>query len=243
MNKPINVDPGAKVVSAQITDITASREKAHALYQELVASRPELFANAHGVRYITDPEEIRKYEAMTNEYLGALYKMGAYEIFVVDLIKKDGALKLHGRIILPDNGVVIVPRFGDKFILEDQYRYPVCGKHLAFPRGHCEHGSTPEQDAAREIKEECNGAELINIQYLGKTYPETNSDAWHCSVFLGEVQGLSGSKDTIAQDGYEGIENLVLLTAEEIDNLIAMGKITCGYTLAAWALYRASLRF
>lgn len=221
---------------------TSGREEASALYQGLVASHPELFKSAHGVKYITDPEAIREYEATTGERLGVLYQMGTYEVFVVDLIEKDGALKLHGRIIMPDNGVIIVPKLGDKFVLEDQYRYPVCGKHLAFPRGHCEHGSTPEQDAAREIEEECKGAELTNIKSLGKTYPETHSNAWYCSVFLGDIQGLSGSKDAIAQDGYEGIENLVLLTAEEIDDLIAKGKITCGYTLAAWALYRAFLK-
>ena len=221
---------------------TNGREETRALYQGLVMSRPELFKSAHGVKYITDPEAIREYEATTGERLGVLYQMGSYEVFVVDLIEKDGALKLHGRIIMPDNGVIIVPKLGDKFVLEDQYRYPVCGKHLAFPRGHCEHGSTPEQDAVREIEEECEGAELTNIKFLGKTYPETHSNAWYCSVFLGDIQGLSGGKDAIAQDGYEGIENLVLLTAEEIDDLIAKGKITCGYTLAAWALYRAFLK-
>lgn len=221
---------------------TNGREETRALYQGLVMSHPELFKSAHGVKYITDPEAICEYEATTGERLGVLYQMGSYEVFVVDLIEKDGALKLHGRIIMPDNGVIIVPKLGNKFVLEDQYRYPVCGKHLAFPRGHCEHGSTPEQDAVREIEEECKGAELTNIKFLGKTYPETHSNAWYCSVFLGDIQGLSGSKDAIAQDGYEGIENLVLLTAEEIDDLIAKGKITCGYTLAAWALYRAFLK-
>lgn len=221
---------------------TSGREEARALYQGLVTSHPELFKSAHGVKYITDPEAICEYEATTGERLGVLYQMGTYEVFVVDLIEKDGALKLHGRIIMPDNGVIIMPKLGDKFVLEDQYRYPVCGKQLAFPRGHCEHGSTPEQDAVREIEEECKGAKLTNIKFLGKTYPETHSNAWYCSVFLGDIQGLSGSKDAIAQDGYEGIENLVLLTAEEIDDLIAKGKITCGYTLAAWALYRAFLK-
>jgi 8-oxo-dGTP pyrophosphatase MutT (NUDIX family) len=220
---------------------TNSREEAHRLYQELKVQCPEFFTSGHGVEYITDAKSICGYEDVTGERLGVLYKMGTYEAFVVDLIEKDGALKLHGRIIMPDNGVIIVPKLGNKFVLEDQYRYPVCGKHLAFPRGHCEHGSTPEQDAVREIEEECKGAELTNIKFLGKTYPETHSNVWYCSVFLGDIQGLSGSKDAIAQDGYEGIENLVLLTAEEIDDLIAKGKITCGYTLAAWALYRAFL--
>ena len=155
------------------------------------------------------------------------------------MIEQNCNLKIQGRIILPHNGVIIVPKLGEKFILEDQYRPQVCDKHLAFPRGHCESGSTPEQDAAREIKEELKGAKLANVQYLGKTYPETHSDAWYCSVFFGDVEGLIAKDKTIKQDGYEGIENLILLTADEIDAYIAEGKIDCGYTLAAWAQYRA----
>lgn len=217
----------------------SSREEAGALYQSLVLSHPELFASGHGIRYITDPEEIRDYEAVTGERLGVLYQKGLYEVFVVDLIEQNCNLKIQGRIILPHNGVIIVPKLGEKFILEDQYRPQVCDKHLAFPRGHCESGSTPEQDAVREIKEELKGAKLDNVQYLGKTYPETHSDAWYCSVFLGDVEGLIAKDKTIKQDGYEGIESLVLLTADEIDAYIAEGKIDCGYTLAAWAQYRA----
>ncbi|MDO4398928.1 MAG: hypothetical protein Q4C24_01400 [Candidatus Saccharibacteria bacterium] len=216
----------------------SSREEAKALYQGLVASYPKLFASGHGVRYITDPKTIHEYELMTGERLGVLYQKGSYEVFVVDLVEKDTVIKAQGRLILPNNGVIIVPKLGDKFVLEDQYRPQVCAKHLAFPRGHCD-CSNPERDAVREIEEELKGARLINTQYLGKTYPETHSDAWYCSVFLGDVEDLAGSDNTIKQDGYEGIENLVLLTANEIDAFIAEGKIDCGYTLAAWSLYRA----
>lgn len=218
---------------------TSGKEEAHALYQGLVISHPELFASAHGIRYVTDPETIREYEAMTGERLGVLYQKGLHEVFVVDLIEQDKVFKIHGRIILPHNGVIIVPKLGDKFVLEDQYRPALCQSFLAFPRGHCEKGFTPKQDAVREIKEELKGAKLTNIRYLGKTYPETHSDAWYCTVFLGDVEGLTVKGNTIKQDGYEGIKNLILLTADEIDDLIAKGKITCGYTLAAWALYRA----
>lgn len=218
---------------------TSGREEASALYQGLVASHPELFADGYGITYITDPERIREFERMTGEHLGVLYQKGLYEVFVVDLIEQDEVLKIQGRTILPYNGVIIVPKIGNKFVLEDQYRSQVCAKHLAFPRGHCEAGSKPEQDAAREIEEELKGAKLTNIQYLGKTYPETHSDAWYCSIFMGDVEGLAYDGNTIKQDGYEGIENLVLLSADEIDAFIAEGKIDCGYTLAAWAQYRA----
>lgn len=215
------------------------RDVSHRLYQELQTKCPNLFKSAHSIKYITNPTQISDYEKSTGERIGVLYQMNDYEVFVVDLIEKNGKLSLHGRIILPKNGVIIVPKIGDKFILEDQYRYPICAKHLAFPRGHCELDSAPDQDAIRETREELGGAELTNLQYIGKTYPESHSDAWYCSVYEGEVKGISIENDVIEHDGYEGIENLVLLSATEIDAKIKSGEIDCGYTLAAWALYKA----
>lgn len=215
------------------------REESHRRYRELQKLRPDLFRSTDAAKYITDEDEINRYEDETGERLGVLYQAKNYERFVVDLVERDGKRFPHGRAILPDNGVIIVPRLGDRFILEDQYRYPVCGKHLAFPRGHCEAGSTPEEDAAREIEEELGGAKLKSPVYIGKTYPETHSMASFCSVFEGEVEGVTFENGVLKRDGYEGIENLVLLSRDEIDFLIRTGKIDCGYTLAAWALYKA----
>lgn len=215
-------------------------KESHELYKKLIDERPDLFKSNSSVEYITNMGEIIEYEQVTGERIGVLYKMGKHEVFVVDLLKKDGGFTVHGRIILPNNGVIIVPKIGDKFVLEDQYRYPVCDKHLAFPRGHCEFDADAGRDAVREIEEELMGAKLTNLSYLGKTYPETHSDAWFCSVYEGDIEGLSIENGELRCDGYEGIENLVLLSADEIEAKIRNGEIDCGYTLAAWALYKAS---
>ena len=216
-------------------------DESHALYQDLQKRCPHYFKSTSGAKYITDLDAIANYECETGERIGVLYKMNDYEIFVVDLVFRDGKLKPHGRIILPNNGVIIIPKVGNKFVLEDQYRYPTCRKHLAFPRGHCENGATPEEDAIREIKEEL-GAELTNLGHLGKTYPETASNAWFCSIIMGDLIGLTlGEDGTIKRDGYEGIENLIAYSEEEIDHLIRHGEIDCGYTLAAWAIYKSTL--
>lgn len=215
------------------------RNESHALYQDLQRNCPHYFTSTDQVQYITNPSIIADFERETGERIGVLYKMNDYEVFVVDLIKKDGQMKLHGRIILPHNGVIIIPKIGDKFILEDQFRYPTCEAHLAFPRGHCEPGATPEEDAIRETKEEL-GAELTRPTRIGKTYPETNSNAWYCSIVVGEVKDLTlDSHGIVKRDGYEGIDKLVAYSAEEIDLLISYGEIDCGYTLAAWAIYKA----
>ena len=165
------------------------RGQSHKLYRELMKQCPHYFKSKEGVEYVTDWSEITRFEIFTGERVGVLYKMGNYENFVVDLIRKDGELKLHGRIITPYNGVIIIPKIGNKFILEDQYRYPTCGIHIAFPRGHCEPNCSPEKEAARETQEEL-GVELKNPVFIGRTYPETNSNAWYCSVYTGEVEGL-----------------------------------------------------
>ncbi|MBR2544346.1 NUDIX hydrolase [Candidatus Saccharibacteria bacterium] len=211
------------------------KDQVHKKYQELLETHPDFFQNQHGVSYITDPHQIFEWEQKTGEVIGVHHE-SQYEIMIVDLIKKDGKLKSHGRIILPDGGVVIIPRVEDKFVLENQYRYPLCQSFLAFPRGHREPNSTPEEDAAREVEEELGGATIHNLRCLGKTYPETHSDAWYCSVWAGEID----QKSLSLIKGYEGIDELVLLTEAEIDTKIASGEISCGYTLAAWSLYRAS---
>ena len=217
----------------------SDRKQSHALYTALQMQCPHYFVSKNGVKYITDPKAIADYENATGERIGVLYQMGDHEVFVVDLIEKGGQMKLHGRIILPENGVIIIPRVGDKFILEDQYRYPTCRKHLAFPRGHCEPGATPEENAIRETREEL-GAELTHLECIGKTYPETHSDAWYCSIITGDAEGLTFDEHgAVKRDGYEGIDNLLAYTAEEIDDLIRHHEIDCGYTLAAWAIYRA----
>ena len=211
------------------------KDQVHKKYQELLETHPNYFQNQHDVSYITDPHQISEWEQKTGEVIGVHHE-SQYEIMVVDLIKKGGKLKSHGRIILPDGGVVIIPKVGEKFVLENQYRYPLCQSFLAFPRGHREPNSTPEEDAAREVEEELGGATIRNLHCLGKTYPETHSDAWYCSVWTGEVDPES----LILRKGYEGIDELILLTESEIDAKIASGEISCGYTLAAWSLYRAS---
>lgn len=209
-----------------------NREIAHSSYEKLVSRLPDFFVNQHGIEYVLDSKKIHEWEDATGETIGVIYE-SEYEILVVDLINKNGKLKSHGRIILPNNGVIIIPKVGDKFVLEDQYRYPICQSFLAFPRGHCEPNSTPRDDAIREVKEELGGADIHNLRYIGKTYPETHSNAWFCSVWLGEVD----EKSLKLQKGFEGIDNLVLLSESQINEKIAKGEISCGYTLAAWALY------
>ena len=211
------------------------RDQVHKKYQELLETHPDFFRNQHDVNYITDPHQISEWEQKTGEVIGVHHE-SQYEIMIVDLIEKNGKLKSHGRIILPDGGVVIIPKVGEKFVLENQYRYPLCQSFLAFPRGHREPNSTQEEDAAREVEEELGGATIHNLRCLGKTYPETHSDAWCCSVWAGEID----QKSLALKKGYEGIDELVLLTEAEIDTKIASREISCGYTLAAWSLYRAS---
>lgn len=215
------------------------REESHRQYLELAKKCPHLFEGRDGERYITDLDEINKFEQETGEQIGVIYQYGNYERLVVDLIENNGKRKTKGRVILPLGGVIIIPMMDGKFILEDQYRLPNGQKFLAFPRGHREEDFTPEEDAIREIEEELGGAKLISPEKIGKTYPETNSCAWHCDIVIGKVEGLDFKSGAIDTDGYEGIDKLLLLSADEIDERIANGEITCGYTLASWALYKA----
>ena len=86
----------------------SDRKESHRLYQELQRERPDLFKSSPSVKYVTNQSEIEKYEQETGERVGVLYKMHDYEVFIVDLIAKNGKLSLHGRIVLPFNGIQLL---------------------------------------------------------------------------------------------------------------------------------------
>ena len=66
------------------------RNESRALYQDLQRNCPHYFTSTDQVQCITDPSIIADFERETGERIGVLYKMNDYEVFVVDLIKKDG---------------------------------------------------------------------------------------------------------------------------------------------------------
>ena len=83
--------------------------------------------------------------------------------------------------------------YENRILLQRQYRYPVRSWQWELPGGFVDPGETPEEAAARELKEE-TGYTVKALHSLGAFYPSfgsTNEKIW---LFAAEC-GDSGDTD------------------------------------------------
>ena len=128
-------------------------------------------------------------------------------------------------------GVSILPMYENRILLQRQYRYPVRSWQWELPGGFVDPGETPEEAAARELKEE-TGYTVKALHSLGAFYPSfgsTNEKIW---LFAAECGDLG---DTDREPGE--IISLTDMTLDEFRSLVASGEFMHGAGLAAWARY------
>jgi 8-oxo-dGTP pyrophosphatase MutT (NUDIX family) len=139
-----------------------------------------------------------------------------------------GVYLKEGRLVTQE-GVVIVAKKEDKFLMIKQYRSEFDKHSLEFPGGGVDDESAMEA-AAREFQEEA-GYILNNGQSLGKIFPSIYLYDW-IEVFLGEVGERTESE---LQDDEE-IVSVHFLTVDEIKNKIKTGEIISAQTIAAFGM-------
>jgi 8-oxo-dGTP pyrophosphatase MutT (NUDIX family) len=141
------------------------------------------------------------------------------------------------RWIWSQGSVVTVPFSTDAVALCWMYRYPAGATLLEFPRGAINNGETAEGAALRELREEA-GLIGFNANRLGRLYPD--------SGLIGtgsEVIAVSVDRQRVAATSTEPMESIVdgavWLEPDAMSQAIADGDITCGITIAAWAMFRS----
>lgn len=203
------------------------------LYQDLMVERPELFAEMEQLSIVTDRDVVDRFVEESGKRIGVLYK-SEYHLLVVDLVcGENGRLFAYERAIpaVEHGAVVVLTIFRGKFVLLKQWRHAIRSVQYAFPRGFGEKNLTAEENARKELREEL-GTEICKCEYLGTVIADSGFLGNQVSVFACEVPQVE------RKYRYEGIEDVVMLTPEEMDKWIAGEKITDGFTLAAYGMYQ-----
>ena len=131
---------------------------------------------------------------------------------------------------------VIARRRDGRFVFIRQFRKAmerICFEVMA---GNCDPGETAKVSAIRELKEE-TGYVPDTIRFLAPIYPSVGYCTERIDIFYADVHE-PGKTDF---DHDEEIET-VLITEQEMDDLIRAGKVDDAKTLAAWMLYKSIIR-
>ena len=156
-------------------------------------------------------------------------------------VTKDSIVCPNGQnaireIVHHRGGVAILFKVDDKFIFEKQYRYALQEEIIEMPAGKLEKGETPLEAAKRELLEE-TGYRPLEMIHLGDSYPTPGYSSevihlYYCPKAVKEERHL---------DQDENIE-LIYLTLEEIEQMIADGKIKDSKSVAAIYLYKTKAK-
>lgn len=137
------------------------------------------------------------------------------------------------------SGVIVIPFDGTAIALSNNFRYPIGLSSFEFPRGFRKDGESPEKAAIRELEEEA-GLSTANLRLLGEVFPDTGFVANSVPVVLARVN--SRNQNQQRAESMESIaKELNWLPCGELDSHISQGRIRCGVTLAAIALFKSQI--
>lgn len=203
-------------------------------YFELMEKRPALFNDSENVRIEKDIGIIENYEQQHGVKIGIVYA-SKYNFLVVDLLCEEGKKYYTYERIIPfatGKAVVVVVLCKEKFVLLNQYRYPIGGYLYAFVRGFGESDLSGEKNTEKEVMEEL-GAQAEEITYLGEIYSDSGLCSNSVSVYSCNVENIN------CPVGHEGIKQAFCVSYADFEQMIKDGKISDGFTLSALRLYQS----
>lgn len=180
----------------------------------------------------------REQKKMRENTIGSrtVFKGRLLTLDVVDVELENGVRSTR-EIVRHRGAAAVLARLPDgRFVLVRQFRKPVEREVLEIVAGLLEEGESPEACARREVREE-TGHDVDRLVRLGTVCPSVGCMDEHIQLFYARLK--DGPAET-SLDHDEHVEP-VLLTAEEINDLIRRGAIEDSKTLAAWLLYEKML--
>ena len=129
---------------------------------------------------------------------------------------------------------IVIPVLPDgRFVMIREYRFLDDVMSVEFPGGGIEIGQTPEIAARKELREEV-GYKAAGLELIGRSSPDMGVVIDPTYFFVARDISFVGT----AREEMERIET-IFVTEAEINAMIREGKIMCGQTLSAWAIFRA----
>lgn len=144
----------------------------------------------------------------------------------VDSVVKPNGKKTTREVVEHVDCVVILPLDSEgNILLERQYRHAVSRELLELPAGSIDPGETPEEAAARELREE-TGYKPGKLEKLGGFYAAPG----YCTEYLHFFRASELERSPLTAEDTDEIE-LVPTPPADIGRLIASGRICDAKTI------------
>lgn len=205
-------------------------------YFELMKAKPEMFRNSEekqSIRIVTDADMIKKAELDLKKTIGIMYEDEYIRVLRDLVIFPDDTLGTYIRIVNTKNGIgsICLVVCDGKVLFIEHYRHALRRVSLELPRGFGEEGLSAEENAKKELFEEC-GINVNEYTALGRISSDSGISADEPCVVFARV----GSQAISFNDSTEPIRKAVWLTLDEIYKAISDGKLTDSMSVAAVTL-------
>ena len=163
-----------------------------------------------------------------------VYRGHIIDVDVLQVELENGKRSVR-EIVQHGIAVAIIPRLADgRFVFIRQFRKPMERICFEVCAGNVDHDGEDEADTAKRELQEETGYIAHSMELLGPIFPSVGYCTERIDIFYCEVVG-QGETDF---DDDERIET-VLVTEDEVDELIRNNAIADAKTLAAWMLFKA----
>jgi len=194
--------------------------------------RPELFISSEVIGIIKSRVEIEEYAEKNGVTLGVIYKSDR-SLLVADLVEVGGRRFPYERVIPAVNGtgVVCIPVYNGRLVLQRQYRHATRSEQICFPRGFGEN-QLPTYETAKKLLFEVLGANARELVKIGEITPDRSLSSCTSDVYL-------CSLDRIESKCANGITEVLCISPDDLKIMIDGGDIVDSFTLSSIAILDA----
>jgi 8-oxo-dGTP pyrophosphatase MutT (NUDIX family) len=150
----------------------------------------------------------------------------------------DGAQTAYLRFEKDHDFATVIARSEGKLAFVREYSYPLDQFLLQFPEGSMEPDEAALDCAQRELSEEAGLASDTYTEIGTSPSHHRRIDAWQHVLVADEAYAVPKTAGDIEEQGIE----TVWIPETGVNDLIASGEIVQRNTLAAWAIYNATLQ-